>query len=102
MTGPLILDSEAFSALAGLRSRSQIEVRAEMRAAERLGSDVIVRTVILAEVYRGPRHNPMLDACFSRETGIRCRDTDRSLAHLVRGVLSTVGAASEFLADPMS
>jgi hypothetical protein len=41
----------------------------------------------------------MVDACLSRETGIRVRDTDRSLARLVGGVLSAAQTGSEHLAD---
>jgi hypothetical protein len=39
--------------------------------------------VILAELYRGPRHSQLVDSCLSRETGVRIRDTDRRLARLV-------------------
>ena len=99
MSGPVILDAEALSALASQRSRRQDEVRAAMRAAARLGRDVSVPTVILAELYRGPRHNQLVDACLSRETGILVRDTDRQLARLVGGVLTAARAGSEHLAD---
>lgn len=99
MIGPLLLDAEAFSALAGRPSTRHVEVRAAMRAAARLGRDVIVPTVILAELYRGPRHSQLVDACLARETGIRTRDTDRRLARLVGGVLAGAGAGSEQLAD---
>ncbi|MGB6162622.1 MAG: hypothetical protein WCF33_16920 [Pseudonocardiaceae bacterium] len=42
-------------------------------------------TVILAELYRGPRHNQFVDSCLSRETGVRILDTDRHLARLIGG-----------------
>jgi hypothetical protein len=70
-----------------------------MRAAARLGHAVVVPAVILAELYRGPRHNALVDACLSRETGIRVRDTDRSLARIVGAVLAAAKAGSQHLAD---
>jgi predicted nucleic acid-binding protein len=74
-------------------------VRAALRAAERLDREVAVPAVVLAELYRGPRHNQLVDACLARETGIRVRNTDRSLARLVGGVLAAAGVGSEQLAD---
>jgi len=95
----VVLDAGALSALAGRPERRSEEVRAALRAAVRLGREVVVPAVILAELYRGPRHNQVVDACLSRETGIRVRDTDRSLAKLVGGVLSAAEAGSQHLAD---
>ncbi len=95
----LVLDAEALSVLGGRPGRRKREVRAALRAALRLGRMVAVPAVILAELYRGPRHNQMVDACLSRETGIRVRDTDRSLAKLVGGVLAAASAGSKHLAD---
>jgi predicted nucleic acid-binding protein len=95
----LILDSEALSTLGGRPSKRQEEVRAAMRAAALMRRDVIVPAVVLAELYRGPGHNQMVDACLARETGIRVRDTDRSLARLVGGVLTGAKADSRHLAD---
>jgi predicted nucleic acid-binding protein len=76
-----------------------MEVRAALRAAERLRREVVIPSVILAELYRGPRHNQLVDACLSRETGIRVRDTDRPLAKIVGGVLAAAQAGSQHLAD---
>lgn len=95
----VVLDAGALSALGGRPPRRMFEVRAALRAAERLGRDVVVPAVILAELYRGPRHNQMVDACLSRETGIGVRDTDRSMARLVGGVLAAAHAGSRHLAD---
>ncbi|MCP4663918.1 MAG: type II toxin-antitoxin system VapC family toxin [bacterium] len=95
----VVLDAGALSALAGRPERRNLEVRAALRAAVRLDREVVVPAVILAELYRGPRHNQMVDACLSRETGIRVRDTDRSLARFVGGVLAAADAGSEHLAD---
>jgi hypothetical protein len=95
----VVLDAEALAALAGRPGRRGLEVRAALRAAARLRREVVVPSVILAELYRGPRHNALVDACLSRETGIRVRDTDRSLARIVGGVLAAAQAGSEHLAD---
>jgi hypothetical protein len=94
----IVLDAEALAAL-GWPGRRGLEVRAALRAAARLRREVVVPSVILAELYRGPRHNPLVDACLSRETGIRVRDTDRSLARIVGGVLAAAQVGSEHLAD---
>ena len=95
----VVLDAEAFSALAGRSDRRSQEVRAALRAAHRLSREVVVPAVILAELYRGPRFNSLVDACLSRETGIQVRDTDRFLAKLVGGVLAAADSGSEHLAD---
>jgi predicted nucleic acid-binding protein len=95
----VVLDSEALAALAGQPGHRQMEVRAALRAAARLRREVVVPAVILAELYRGPRHNSMVDTCLSRETGIQVRDTDRSLARIVGGVLAAAKAGSQHLAD---
>ena len=95
----IVLDAGALSALAGKPERRNAEVRAALRAATRLDREVVVPAVILAELYRGPRHNQVVDACLSRETGIRVLDTDRPLAKLVGGVLASAGAGSKHLAD---
>lgn len=94
-----MLDSEALSALAGRRSKRQEEVRAALAAAVQLRRDVIVPAVVLAELYRGRGRSSLLDACLSRETGLLIRNTDRSFARLVGGVLAAARAGSELLAD---
>jgi predicted nucleic acid-binding protein len=94
-----VLDAGALGALAERPTRRNREVRAALRAAERLGREVVVPAVILAELYRGPRHSSMVDACLSRETGLLVRDTDRDLARLVGQVLATARAGSEHMAD---
>lgn len=99
MSRCVVLDSEALVALARQQGRRALEVRAALRAAVRLRREVVVPSVILAELYRGPRHNQLVDACLSRETGIQVRDTDRSLAKIVGGILAAAQAGSEHLAD---
>ena len=98
MTARLVLDSKALSALGRQRSARQDEVRAALRAAQRLRREAVVPTVVLAELYRGQRHNQLVDACLARETGIATRDTDRQFARLVGGVLAGAGAGSGMLA----
>lgn len=95
----VVLDAGAMSALAGRPTRRNLEVRAALRAAVRLDRDVLVPAVILAELYRGPGHNQLVDACLSRETGIGVRDTDRPMARLVGGVLAAASADTQHLAD---
>jgi predicted nucleic acid-binding protein len=99
MSPCIVLDAEALSALGGRAGRRSVEVRAALRAATRLRQEVVVPAVILAELYRGPRYNALVDACLSRETGIQVRDTDRPLARLVGGVLAAARAGSEHLGD---
>lgn len=95
----LVLDTEALSSLAGGRGRRFEEVRAALEAARRLGRDVLTPAVVLAELYRGPGRNQIVDACLSRESPLGVRDTDRPLARMVGGVLAAAGAGSEDLAD---
>lgn len=100
MNGPvLVLDSEALSALASGRGPRFLEVRGALRSAERNHRRVVTPAVVLAELYRGPRRNQIVDACLARETGIDVRDTDRELARFVGGVLTGANAGSEHLAD---
>jgi predicted nucleic acid-binding protein len=99
MSGCVVLDSEALSALAGKASRKQREVRAALGAALGLGREVIVPAVVLAELYRSPGHSALIDACLSRETGLLVRDTDRSLARLVGATLAGARARSDLMVD---
>lgn len=99
MSRALVLDAEAVSELARRRGKRFEEVRAALEAARRLRRSVTVPAVILAELYRGPGHNQVVDACLNRETGIDVRDTDRSFARLVGTVLAAARLGSESLAD---
>ncbi|MEM8963305.1 MAG: PIN domain-containing protein [Acidobacteriota bacterium] len=99
MTGCLVLDAGAVSALIGGVSRRQEEVRAALRAASRLRRAVIIPAVILAELYRGSRHSHALDALLSREPGFVIRNTDRLFARWVGGVLAAARLGSKHLAD---
>lgn len=82
----LVLDAEAMAALADRRHPRFDEVRAALEAARRLRRDVVVSAVTLAELYRAPNRNALVDACLSRETGLVVRDTDCSVARLVGGI----------------
>jgi predicted nucleic acid-binding protein len=95
----VVLDSEALSSLARQRGPRFREVRAALEAARRLRRDVVTPAVVLAELYRGLGHNQVVDACLSRETGIYVRETDRSFARLVGGVLTAARAGSADMAD---
>ena len=55
--------------------------------------------MILAELYRGPGQNQVVDSCLSRESFVHVRDTDREFARYVGGVLGAARADSEDLAD---
>lgn len=99
MSTVVVLDAEALSALSRRRGERFDQVKASLKAAVRLNRAVITPAVILAELYRGPQQNQVVDACLSRETGIGVRDTDRSFARLVGSVLAASGAESTDLAD---
>ena len=99
MSRALVLDSEALSSLSRQQGQRFAETRAALEAARRLRRDVIVPAVILAELYRGPKQNQVVDSCLSRETGLNVRDTDRAFARLVGAVLGAAKASSEGLAD---
>jgi len=99
MSRVLVLDAEALSALARERGGRFREVRAALEAARRLQREVITPAVVLAELYRGPGQNQVVDACLSRDSFIDVRDTDRDFARYVGGVLGAARAGSEDLAD---
>jgi predicted nucleic acid-binding protein len=96
----LALDSEALSSLAGRDSPGRRRVRLAMEAAQRQGRDVVVPTLVLAELARGVRRSQTIESLLGRELGaLILRDTDRRLARLVGGVLHAAGAGSEDIVD---
>lgn len=99
MSRALVLDAEALSSLSRQQGQRFSETRAALEAARRLRRDVLVPAVVLAELYRGPKQNQVVDSCLSRETGLTVRDTDRDFARLVGAVLGAAKAGSEDLAD---
>lgn len=94
----LVLDAEALSTLAR-GGRHDASVRAALTAAVSERVDVLVPAAVLAECYRGPRHDPAIDACLSREGGIGVVPTDRPLARRVGHLLSAAGRGSEHHVD---
>lgn len=96
----VVLDSEAFNALAGPDSIRKQKVRRILRRARLLGRDAFVPSLVLAELYRGHGRNQLVDACLARERGsLDSRDTDRRLARIVGGVLAAAGAGSAMIVD---
>jgi len=95
----LVLDAEPLSALAAGRGPRFREVYAALEAARRIQRDVVTPAVVLAELYRGPGRNPVVDACLSRFSWVRVQDTDRDFARFVGGVLAAAKDGSEMIAD---
>ena len=94
------LDSEAFNALAGPASVRKQRVRRILRRSQQLDRRVVVPSLVLAELYRGRGHNQLVDACLARESSsLDARDTDRTLARIVGGVLAGAGARSAMIVD---
>jgi predicted nucleic acid-binding protein len=94
------LDCEAVNALAGPDGPGKRRVRRALEAAARTRSDVVVPTVVLAELYRGTGRSQVVDALLARhERGIATRDTDRQLARFVGAILYATGAGSEHVVD---
>jgi predicted nucleic acid-binding protein len=98
----VVLDSEAVSALAGGGSKRQRVVRAALGVADRLGREMIVPALVLAELYRGRGRVQAVDALLARETALLVRNTDRAFARLVGAVLNAAGADSEMIVDAHS
>jgi predicted nucleic acid-binding protein len=70
-----------------------------MTVALRRHHDVVVPTLVLAELYRGRGRSALLDALLSRELGLVVRDTDRALARLVGSLLDVSRSGSELIVD---
>jgi predicted nucleic acid-binding protein len=96
----LVLDAEAVVALLEPGHSARRLVRNQIEVALRLGRDVVVTSVTLAELYRGRTRSRALDALLAREgRSVHTRDTDRGLARLVGSLLHEAGAGSALLAD---
>jgi predicted nucleic acid-binding protein len=94
------LDSEAVVALAGRDTPAKRRVRRALEAAIRTRSDVVVPTLVLAELYRGVARSQLVDAVLARsEPAIVARDTDRVLARFVGAILQAAGDGSEHIVD---
>ncbi len=94
----LILDAEAMSSLAR-GGRHEATVRAALAAALAERTDVLVPAAVLSECYRGPQHDPAIDACLSRQGGIGVVPTDRPLARRIGHLLASAGRGSEHHVD---
>jgi len=97
----LVLDSEAVSVIARA-SKGDPRARpvlAALQAALELGNDVVVPAAVLAEQYRGGRHDHLVDACLSRYSAIEVVDTTRSLAKSVGNILARAGLGSAHHVD---
>jgi predicted nucleic acid-binding protein len=96
----LVLDAEALSALLEAQHPGFTEVRRALTAAHRLGREVCAPAVTLAELYRSRNRSHRLDAFLAREgDALVIRDTDRTFARLVGGVLTQQRLGSAHLAD---
>ncbi len=95
----VVLDSEAVSALNDRNGQRFEVVKAALRSAQRNGRDIVVPAVVLAELYRGSLLSSSVDATMSREGAIFVRNTDRSFAKLVGGVLFAANADSSDIVD---
>lgn len=89
----LVFDSEAVSRLAR-RGREQDVVRAALQAAYEAGVEVRVPAAALAELYRGGRHDQVVDSYLGREPGLGIVPTDRALARTVGHLLAQAGRGS--------
>jgi predicted nucleic acid-binding protein len=94
------LDAEAVSVLAGPDGPRRRKVRQVLEAAARTGRDVVVPTLVLAELYRGVGRSQLVDALLARnEQAVDLRDTDRGLARFVGAVLDGAGLGSAHIVD---
>ena len=90
----LILDSEAISRLA--RRPSNVgTVHAALTAAQKAGWPVRVPAAVLAEQYRGGRHDQPIDSFLAKQARVvKVVDTDRALARTVGNLLGKHGRGS--------
>jgi len=96
----LVLDAEAVSVLMGAERGSRLRLRRAMEAAYRLGRDVTVATLTVAELYRGTGCSQALDSLLARENNaVLLRDTDRQLARVVGSVLAQASLGSAHIVD---
>lgn len=90
----LILDSEAFSRLAGPGHDRDL-IRAVLRGAWEAQAEVQVPAAVLAEQYRGGSHDQVVDSYLGRESGIVVVATTQQLARRIGHLLSRAGRGSE-------
>lgn len=91
----VVLDSDAISQLARRESgAARSVIHAALTAATITGSDVLVPAAVLAEQYRGGRHDQAVDSCLARYPGIQVVDTTRPLAKRIGHLLARAGRGS--------
>ncbi|MGH3774963.1 MAG: PIN domain-containing protein [Pseudonocardiaceae bacterium] len=97
----VVLDAEAVNAVLERTHPGERTVRRALTTAHRLGREVVVPTVVLAELYRGVGRSQGLDALLARmePDGLTLRDTTKDLARIVGAVLAAAGMGSAYLAD---
>lgn len=96
----LVLDAEAMSSLARAKGgRHPGVVVAALRAAVESDSPVVVPAAVLAELYRGGKHDQTVDSCLGEYTGIEVADTDRRVARRIGHVLVRAGRGSRDQVD---
>jgi predicted nucleic acid-binding protein len=100
---PLVLDADGLAALS--EAHPPEGLRALLSEAFARGRDVVVPTVVCAEVCRGSARTRSVEAAVTRrgtDRGrgpVRCLDTDFSLARRVGAILHAAGADSRDLVD---
>ena len=101
---PLVLDSAGLDGLC--QHRPPDLLRALLAEAHRRGRDVIVPTIVCAELARGSRRTRALEAAVGRHKPregerppLRLIDTDFDLARQVGAVLHSVSSGSERIVD---
>jgi predicted nucleic acid-binding protein len=69
-------------------------VQVALKASREEGDDVVTPAAVLAEQYRGGRHDQLIDACLGRYGGIRVVETTRALARRIGNILARAGQGS--------
>jgi predicted nucleic acid-binding protein len=95
---PLILDSEALSALANGPVNRRRVVAAALVAARREAAEVVVSAAVLAELYRGPRFDAAIDAVLARDA-LAVVDVTRQSARVAGALLARARMDSAHAVD---
>jgi predicted nucleic acid-binding protein len=103
-TYPLVLDAAGLDALGGAPPPES--VRALLAEAHRRGADVIVPTIVCAELCRGAARTRAVEAALGRHDrsrgerpAVRRRDTDFTLARQVGAILHGAEASTADIVD---
>jgi hypothetical protein len=92
----LVLDSEAFSALARARRENAklARLHAALTAALGCDTDILVPAAALAEQYRGGAYDQIADAFLARHPFLEVIPTDRALTRRIGHILARAGRGS--------